>query len=283
MTVDSTVVVGVDFGTLSARAVRPGPAGQRSLGRRACGPTGLWGAASGNNRFRRARPPVDAWAVTIRHTAIVTGANHGIGAATARALARQGCAVLCAYLRVEDEDDPGIPQAYRDYRAGDAAAVVAGISAAGGTAAAVAGRPVRPGRAGQAARRRRGATRPGRHPGQQRDRLDGRHVHGGDGRPARPGTPAGHRGHLDQAVHRRRDGRGPDDQRVCPPPHRPRRDLGPDRRPDLGRRARLPRGGVLRRGQGRPGELHDVRRAGAGAVRRHRQHGATRRSPTPAG
>jgi NAD(P)-dependent dehydrogenase (short-subunit alcohol dehydrogenase family) len=33
--------------------------------------------------------------MTARHTAIVTGANHGIGAATARALARRGCAVLC--------------------------------------------------------------------------------------------------------------------------------------------------------------------------------------------
>jgi 3-oxoacyl-[acyl-carrier protein] reductase len=32
--------------------------------------------------------------VTARHTAIVTGANHGIGAATAHALARRGSAVL---------------------------------------------------------------------------------------------------------------------------------------------------------------------------------------------
>jgi 3-oxoacyl-[acyl-carrier protein] reductase len=67
----------------------------------------------------------------------VTGANHGIGAATARALARQGCAVLCAYLRVDDPVDPGTPQAYRDARARDASAVVTGISAAGGTAVAV--------------------------------------------------------------------------------------------------------------------------------------------------
>ncbi|HWG63502.1 MAG TPA: SDR family NAD(P)-dependent oxidoreductase, partial [Streptosporangiaceae bacterium] len=35
-------------------------------------------------------------------TAIVTGANHGIGAATAAALARRGCAVLCTFLRLED-------------------------------------------------------------------------------------------------------------------------------------------------------------------------------------
>jgi len=45
------------------------------------------------------------------HTAIVTGANHGIGAATARALARRGCAVLFTFLRVVDPVDPGTPQA----------------------------------------------------------------------------------------------------------------------------------------------------------------------------
>jgi 3-oxoacyl-[acyl-carrier protein] reductase len=75
--------------------------------------------------------------MTTRHTAIVTGANHGIGAATARALARGGCAVLCTYLRLDDPEDPGIPQAYRDHRARDAAAVVAAISEQGGTAVAV--------------------------------------------------------------------------------------------------------------------------------------------------
>lgn len=72
------------------------------------------------------------------HTALVTGANHGIGAATAVALAGQGCAVLCTYLRLQDEPDPGIPQAYRDYRADGADGVVARITASGGRAVAVA-------------------------------------------------------------------------------------------------------------------------------------------------
>jgi 3-oxoacyl-[acyl-carrier protein] reductase len=72
-----------------------------------------------------------------QHTAIVTGANHGIGAATAQALAGRGCAVLCTYLRTQDPDEPGTPRAYRDNRARDAAAVVARIEEAGGTAAAV--------------------------------------------------------------------------------------------------------------------------------------------------
>jgi 3-oxoacyl-[acyl-carrier protein] reductase len=71
------------------------------------------------------------------HTAIVTGANHGIGAATALALARQGCGVLCTYLRLEDEDDPGTPQRYRDYRSGSADEVVGRIKADGGRAVAI--------------------------------------------------------------------------------------------------------------------------------------------------
>jgi 3-oxoacyl-[acyl-carrier protein] reductase len=71
------------------------------------------------------------------HTAIVTGANHGIGAATAAALARQGCAVLITYLRLEDEVDAGVPQLFRYRRAQHAAAVTETIRAAGGTAVAV--------------------------------------------------------------------------------------------------------------------------------------------------
>jgi len=74
----------------------------------------------------------------VAHTAIVTGANHGIGAATAHALARDGCAVLCTFLRIEDRPDPGIPQEYREYRAQDAAPVADAIRAAGGRAVALA-------------------------------------------------------------------------------------------------------------------------------------------------
>ena len=84
-----------------------------------------------------ARVFTEACSAKAGHTAIVTGANHGIGAATAYALARRGAAVVCAFLRVDDAPDPGTPQAYRDNRARDAEAVVARIKAEGGTAAAV--------------------------------------------------------------------------------------------------------------------------------------------------
>src|SRR5262245_35465674 len=73
----------------------------------------------------------------VAHVAIVTGANHGIGAATARVLARRGCAVLCSFLRVNDDPDPGTPQTYRRNRAMDADGVVAQIHAAGGRAVAI--------------------------------------------------------------------------------------------------------------------------------------------------
>jgi len=44
--------------------------------------------------------------------ALVTGANHGIGAAAARALAAQGAPVLLAYLRLEIDGGDGTPAAY---------------------------------------------------------------------------------------------------------------------------------------------------------------------------
>jgi 3-oxoacyl-[acyl-carrier protein] reductase len=65
------------------------------------------------------------------HVAIVTGANHGIGAAVARVLGAQGVAVLCTYRRLEDPIDPGIPEAYRRNRAMGAGHVVDAIVGGG--------------------------------------------------------------------------------------------------------------------------------------------------------
>ena len=78
-------------------------------------------------------PPFDLSA----HVALVTGANHGIGAATARTLATCGARVLITYLRIEDEAEPGIPDAYRRHRASDADHVLAAIRDSGGRAIAV--------------------------------------------------------------------------------------------------------------------------------------------------
>ena len=51
------------------------------------------------------------------HVALVTGGNHGIGAAAARALAARGTRVVVSYLRLSDAVDPGIPDEYRRNRA----------------------------------------------------------------------------------------------------------------------------------------------------------------------
>lgn len=66
--------------------------------------------------------------------ALVTGANTGIGAATASALARRGAAVLVTFLRLEVAPSPGTPDAYGESRGRNADEVVAAIRAAGGTA-----------------------------------------------------------------------------------------------------------------------------------------------------
>lgn len=63
------------------------------------------------------------------HVGLITGANHGIGAATARALARRGAAVLISYLRIADPETAAVPERYRRNRAADASAVCAGIEA----------------------------------------------------------------------------------------------------------------------------------------------------------
>src|SRR4051794_16936558 len=69
--------------------------------------------------------------------AVVTGGNHGIGAATAIALATTGVDVLVAYLRLEPDPAAGLPPAYHDTRAAGADAVLAAVAALPGRAAAL--------------------------------------------------------------------------------------------------------------------------------------------------
>jgi 3-oxoacyl-[acyl-carrier protein] reductase len=71
------------------------------------------------------------------HVALVTGANHGIGAATAQVLTACGAAVVVSYLRIPDPGDPGVPELYRRNRAADAADVLTAIETIGGRAVAV--------------------------------------------------------------------------------------------------------------------------------------------------
>jgi 3-oxoacyl-[acyl-carrier protein] reductase len=74
---------------------------------------------------------------TPAHVAIVTGANHGIGAATAERLARDGIAVLVTHLRTRVQDDAQTPERYQQNRLTEGEEVAARIRARGGRAVAV--------------------------------------------------------------------------------------------------------------------------------------------------
>lgn len=69
--------------------------------------------------------------------AVVTGGNHGIGAAIARTLAGAGARVLVTGLPILEERDPAISGDYYEARARDPHAVASTIRAEGGHALAV--------------------------------------------------------------------------------------------------------------------------------------------------
>jgi 3-oxoacyl-[acyl-carrier protein] reductase len=69
--------------------------------------------------------------------ALVTGANHGIGAATAVRLATDGAAVLLTYRRLGGAHQPQLGDAYRSQREQDASAALEAIHVAGGRAVTV--------------------------------------------------------------------------------------------------------------------------------------------------
>lgn len=72
-----------------------------------------------------------------QHVAIITGANHGIGAATAERFAASGICVVVTYLRTRVAEEPATPEQYQQNRMRSGDEVVERITAAGGRAISV--------------------------------------------------------------------------------------------------------------------------------------------------
>ena len=206
--------------------------------------------------------------------ALVTGANHGIGAATAKALAAQGVAVLCAYFRNEHLgglNDPSLPAAYRATRLARADNVAESIRAAGGRAAAMeadlsdaSSVPA----LFDAAEAQLGPVNilVNNASGWVADTF----VAAATDRFGRQQTPVSAET-IDQVL-------GVDARAAAlliaefARRHVARRGgMGPHHRPDLRRERGVPRGGLLRRRQGGSGQLHPQCGRRAGALRRDRQ------------
>jgi hypothetical protein len=124
------------------------------------------------------------------HVALVAGANHAIGAATARTLSARGATVVVSYLRIPDSGNRDVPELYRSNRALDATAVVAAHQVRRRSRCRHRSRSFRCGHAGATLGCCRGGPRAGGHPDQQRLGLGGRHVFSRSRRPIRPSASA---------------------------------------------------------------------------------------------
>ena len=202
------------------------------------------------------------------HTAIVTGANHGIGAATARVLAHCGAGVFLTYLRREQSPDSGMSDPSIGDRSSDAQHVVEGVAANGGRAAAIEADLSDAANVGllfDAAEELLGPV----------DIL----VNNASGWAADSFRQQGELVALsattvDQnfAVDARASA-----LMIAEFARRAKREMGKDRWPHIGWAIGVPAGGFIRRREGGAGQLHDVRSVGTCRARDHGQH------PPPSG